>query len=755
MRRKGILFVLSLMVSVLLFAFASCDNESDDVIRGKISDVLLTVNDTDYDFYENVSFVDENGRRMEFTCNDSVVEFGKAGKYTLIYQVGVMQYERLVYIYGAPTISVSNAAVEYQDAIVKDFSAYVKARDTFGKEVPVSLNGDLQYDSNGAVVTGNQEFSFSATDLYGNQATVSVTLNVLSSKDTFSIGAVSIDYARPYYTLEIGNRKVVSVYCDGERLDETFYVSNNGMLMFTPEFATKFGQVTGKDVYVNFNTCTAKMSLSITDNQPTAYKVDGSVHGKNFHLLDEITLPRLEKTNASMQNAAFKYYVEYEGLKTLTPQPTLVPTAGGDYTFIAEIYRNGELADTVSQTFAVSHYSANLIGVTAYVALGKTYDYSLQTDLIDLDVDYTVTDNDGILNVVGNTFTVKKEGTASVAVNINDGEIVKTIEFTAIDFYNGVGETRDVAKTLSFWSAESSVSVTYENAVNDLRTSALQYSFNALKSTGDVALDGNLIDVAKDLGYKYITFTAFLDNSEASLDVFAQKDDEEERVYSVNNGGRWQYNVVALSEIADGSNLVFVGNGADVYLAKVEFIGADISAYAATYLAESATAGKSEDLVMEGTWGKIVQTVCNTNNSNAYTDTGMDKVSAGDNGDYFTFTRSGYVSTYGRVENCLYISSEWIMAAKKLGYSVIGVWMGKYEGYSMLKRSADGTLSTFKNNGAEWHAGVSSGWGFISLDLTDFEVGDTVVISLSGESACVAGITFRTMDYAVPNLKAN
>ena len=147
----------SFFVSVLLFAFASCDNESDDVIRGKISDVLLTVNDTDYDFYENVSFVDENGRRMEFTCNDSVVEFGKAGKYTLIYQVGVMQYERLVYIYGAPTISVSNAAVEYQDAIVKDFSAYVKATDTFGKEVPVSLNGDLQYDSNGAVVTGKKQ----------------------------------------------------------------------------------------------------------------------------------------------------------------------------------------------------------------------------------------------------------------------------------------------------------------------------------------------------------------------------------------------------------------------------------------------------------------------------------------------------------------------------------------------------------------------------------------------------------------------
>ena len=103
MKKKNRLFCLLFVASAMLLAGVACgDKEKNDVIQGKISDVVLTVNDMEYDFYENVSFVDENGKRMEFSCNENVVSFGEAGKYVVTYQVGDLQYERLVYIYGAP-----------------------------------------------------------------------------------------------------------------------------------------------------------------------------------------------------------------------------------------------------------------------------------------------------------------------------------------------------------------------------------------------------------------------------------------------------------------------------------------------------------------------------------------------------------------------------------------------------------------------------------------------------------------------------
>ena len=755
--RKGILFCLSLAVSALIFFAVGCKNNetADNVIRGEISDVILSIKDVEYDFQENVSFIDENGKRIPFTCNEDIVRFGTPGKYVLTYQVGERQYERVVYIYGEPTITVLKGTIDYQDAILKDFSSCVSAADTFGKELLVVFSGELAYDENGGIEIGEQELVFSATDAYGNKTTQTIRLNVLpAQQDSFSIDPIQIDYSRPYHTIEIGDRKVVSIYCDGERLDDTFYLSNNGLLMLTPEFANYFGVVTGKTLHVNFNSCSVATTLTITDNQPTAYKVKGTVDGKEFCLLDSIELPILEKTNASIQNATFAYYVKYAGEKALVENGVIVPERGGEYQFIAEIYRNNELTDTLTETFEVSHYSRNVLGLTPYLALGEKYDYSVQTDLTGLDIQYNVVDESGILSVDGNYFTATKEGKASVEVNINHGEIVKTVDFEVVDFGNTNGSTRDIAKTLSFWSVEDG-EIIYKNKVNDLRTTALQYSFNALEATSDVSLKGALVAEAKRLGYQYLTFTVLLDNESANLNVYSNGEDGRTEVHSVKNGGRWQYQAISLDDIISGEDIVFSGNGATIYLAKVEFIGADISGYAAKYLAESATAGRSVDLINADLLGKIVQTVCNTNISNTYTDTGMDKVSTTDNGDYFTYQREGYVSTYDRVENSLYISSEWIMAAKKQGYSVLGVWVGKHEGFSMLKRSADGTISNFKNNGAEWHAGATESWNFISVDISDFEEGDIVVISLSGESASVAGITFRTADYAIPNLRVD
>ncbi|MBP5466237.1 MAG: hypothetical protein J6Y43_01565, partial [Clostridia bacterium] len=86
----------------------------DEIISGKMSDVILTVSDTDFDFGANVSFTDKNGAVVDFTYDSSSVKFGKAGQYTVIYKVGETQYERIVYIYGEPIIQVVNPDVAYK-----------------------------------------------------------------------------------------------------------------------------------------------------------------------------------------------------------------------------------------------------------------------------------------------------------------------------------------------------------------------------------------------------------------------------------------------------------------------------------------------------------------------------------------------------------------------------------------------------------------------------------------------------------------
>ncbi|MBP5466617.1 MAG: hypothetical protein J6Y43_03540, partial [Clostridia bacterium] len=645
--------------------------------------------------------------------------------------------------------------VAYKDAADKNFSQYVKASNEFNENAEIVLESELPYDRNGALITGETELTFSATDKRGNIKRQIVSLNIKNATDNFAFDTVNIDYGMPYYTVNIGNRRVQSVYCEGNALDETFYLSNNGYFMLTPELAKEFGKVSDKEIYVNFNTCSAKITLNITDNANTSYAVIGDVDGQAFSLYDEIYTPYLKLTNSSIQNATFNYYIERGGVKTELNDLIFIPSLSGNYKFIAEIVRNGSVKEdeTVIQSFTVSHYSANLLDLSDYIVLGKQYDMSVKTDLTDVNVEYEITDENGILSVNNNKLTAVKEGSATVKVNVNNGEKVKEIKLTSVDFYKGQGATRDFSQDVSFWVNDENNSVSYKNKVADLRTTAQKYEYNALQAIGAAILKAGMIDAAKAAGYKYLSFYCFADNADSSVSVYYENHGEEILLADFDNGGRWLYGSIQLSDVKDGSYLKFVSDGNVINLAKVEFIGTDISDYAKNYIKESTTSGRSVDLVQEDLWGKVVQTICNTNNTVAYEDTGSDRVSTTDNGDYFTFTRSGYLSTYGRIENSLYINSEWIMAARSLGYDVIGIWVNNCDGYSFLKREADGTILTYKNNGNEWHAVSNNKWGFISLDLSTFNECDTVIISISGDGIQLSGITFRTRDYAVPNLQ--
>lgn len=746
MKKKSFIVYLSLIVIMLLCFFVGCKPEEENqetILKGKISDVLLTINDTEYDFYENISFVDKNGKKMEFTCDTSGVEFGKPGKYVLTYLVGELKYERLVYIYGTPTITLINQTISYENVFNGDFSSCVEAKDTFGVGLSCTLKSEPTYTMNGALATGVQSFEFETVDSFGNKATATFQITIENSNDAFAVQEVRIDYAVPYYTVEIGNRQLISVYSDGIKLGEEYYIANNGYLMLTPEFALNFGEVNKKEIYLNFNTCSAKVLLTITDSQPTAYQEIGDISTDNY-LLDSIEFPFLEKTQASVQDVVFEYYIEFEGTETLLMEPIFVPKEGGEYTFIAKVYRNGILEEEKAYPFEVFHYAEKIVDLNQYIAVGEEYNFAVRTDLKDITIDYSIIDNDKILQINGQILTAIKEGSACVRVDINGGEIVEEFEFTAVDFYNTQGKTRDIAESLDFWSAENNTSVTYVNDVSDLRTSGQKYSYNALKATQGVSLKADVIEAARKVGYKYLSFTMLIEKENSALSIYSQNDVTTNLITNIKNEGKWQYSLLALDKIEEYADLLFDVNGANLYLAKVEFVGADISDYAKNYIKASATEGRSEDLTVEALQ-KMFSSVSNT----ATLTYGTTKA----NESYVKLTKNGYLSQNYLTHNQIRISSEWIMAAKQLGYEKIRIGftaeLSDYQTASVLRVGVDGKVygANTVDSGYRLETNKTEG---LTFDISDFQEGESIVIACTGMELAILKVYFATGPASVP-----
>ena len=395
-------------------------------------------------------------------------------------------------------------------------------------------------------------------------------------------------------------------------------------------------------------------------------------------------------------------------------------------------------------------------------------------------------DMNGVVSATGNKIgstvitATMTEGNKSAKCAIN---VMGNIDANNVDFGKSTGSNTDISQNLNFWqyrntAMDSDVSISKQTAVADSRASGDgAYAFNAIKysrpqNNGEYRkLTGNMMYITPEivsraisLGYKWLTFYLYIPdipagkdatrfsvyncNEDGSLHYQASKSDT--ILYQKNNE-KWTYYSIDLSseKYHSGAGIGIGTYGREMYLAKVEFLGADISAFANTYLTES-SAGKSYDMVKEELIGKMYQTTDNANNSISYTASGSDKETAIGGDDYITFTKTGFANDYyGTNMNTIKISAEWIMAAKKLGYSVIGIWFNNVggTGMSVRKFAADGTNVDFaqpKTPTDIWHSSFAT-WGFLSMDLSGFNDGDSLLISIgTTTTVSMSGITFRT-----------
>lgn len=390
------------------------------------------------------------------------------------------------------------------------------------------------------------------------------------------------------------------------------------------------------------------------------------------------------------------------------------------------------------------------------------------------------------------TDEVKAVSVGVAELQITSGSFDKTYSVQVIDFGNTNGSTLDLSTDLSLWNyrnysqdAAQDVSITYAENVADTR--GTPYVFNALQyhreqntgvyrsSTGNmIYLKPEIIALAKEVGYRYFSFTIMVKDDPTGEDathfyVYNCQEDgslnweksKSDPIYDKVNAGKWTRYSFGLEEnekLHDGAGFGFVAYGKDLYLTNVEFTGADISGFAANYIKESATTGKSVDMIDEDLIGKMYVSVCNTSEM-TYVASGSGKETSNGGDDSIMLTKNGYQGTEYFTYNSLKISSEWIQAAKKLGYNVIGIYA--YKGASdswtklgYIKQGVDGKCYKVGNKAGAQNTNTTT--GFFSIDISGFEVGESLVVSTVGGTVDITGITFRNYDgkngIAAPNL---
>ena len=203
MNKKRLLIILScalVFVAVIscIIACAGCGGKDDgDTAGGESSLVVsytwkglrdydLKLTDTSYDYGVTVSGAD--GLLYDVTIDDSLVNYGTQGVYTVKFSVGSETKTQTVKVYGQPSMAIVNMVNEFSysqivdRASVNGLFSFVNAVDCFGNAIPVGVeNGqslDALYNADGSVAYGLHKVNIVAVDPSGQIARQSVQFKI-------------------------------------------------------------------------------------------------------------------------------------------------------------------------------------------------------------------------------------------------------------------------------------------------------------------------------------------------------------------------------------------------------------------------------------------------------------------------------------------------------------------------------------------------------------------------------------------------
>ena len=410
--------------------------------------------------------------------------------------------------------------------------------------------------------------------------------------------------------------------------------------------------------------------------------------------------------------------------------------------------------------------SAVTLTAPEYLAAGKTSTVTAS----DANANLTYTSsNTSILTVEGNTIKGVGNGTATIIAKVGDVAVSETT-VRVIDFGYATGNLVDFAseENLDLWkfadaTNDGDASITYvTNVVDGTESNGYMYNgicYNRPKNTGSYRTLGNMmylsptiIDMAKELGYKYLQFFAYENSNTAkcfrsyavTANGSAYYNGGHKELLSVNYP-RWKSLVIDLesANCVDGTGIGFFGFAQNTYLAMVRFVGAGVDTdYAATLLKDSDNDGKGDSVCIPELVGKMFIPSNSAQCTVAYSATG-----GYSDGARITFTRTGASVDQYNNKNHLEINADWIMAAKALGYTKIA--------FRVKSPTAAYTVNRFDGAGTRvQYFNRNDNYVQLVFDISGFAKGENIQFCMgSNAELSISDITFRTAAHPTnPNL---
>lgn len=298
--RKSKALALTMLFSLGCLAVAACTGKSEEYTVMGAKDWNIKASESIFDYSVGVVAILADGTEKNVRVDDSDVEYGKAGSYSIIYYYGKDSsegVEKTVKIYDLPTFNVGETrTISYQDARITGASSGVTAKDSFDQPLSVTVVDDggmselLEYKT--------YTVEYSAADLAGNvtELTCAVTIgdegrpDVEDIEHTLTGTTEASDCSFPV-TLNGGTFAALEVF-DGEtwtELSEADYKYDEKVTLYGSWLVT---QPLSEAVKMKLVTNTGEREFTLKLEETTDFKVLTEGYDNwIFRMGEEMSLP--------------------------------------------------------------------------------------------------------------------------------------------------------------------------------------------------------------------------------------------------------------------------------------------------------------------------------------------------------------------------------------------------------------------------------------------------------------------------------
>ncbi len=336
-------------------------------------DIHITLTETDLAKHTDLVSALDNGETMPVEVNSSGVTFGVAGKYDLTYTYKDKSQKVNVYIYGAPTMSFTQAGgqaitVDYAEASEKIYEN-ISAKNSFGEDLEVQLLSDGGMYTGIFLNDGVFTLNFVAVDKAGQKVYLTRTVTVLAGTKAPVLEAVyNYDVADDKFVLELDREDYVNFIAlaiNGEPISSEYCVKANDVITIDGNYlCNALPNRQNQVLKVSTTYGVSQATFNVVDEKGVSVDDQGIVEFAKelYEVGGTYSIPQMVLTNDRQIIPAVTYKV-FSGAVEVSNNGKFIPTEDGDYRL--EVNVRGEIFNYQLKAY----YN---LGFTNGMAISKT-----------------------------------------------------------------------------------------------------------------------------------------------------------------------------------------------------------------------------------------------------------------------------------------------------------------------------------------------------------------------------------------------